>query len=150
MKNLNKKKILLIFLVGVLICTSSCMIKNAESERYILPDDFQGVVLVLFDQEDGQEKEYDGEFRIYRVPESGVLKTEFSQGIGYRNIEYLRNGEKLHYLEPSDSIMESIKVIDSCFVFSGRTASGRHWFSVGQITKIDSLAAKGLELVDEY
>ncbi|AKP52899.1 DUF6843 domain-containing protein [Cyclobacterium amurskyense] len=48
-------------------------------ERYLLPEDFRGVVYVVFDQENGKEKEYEGIHRVYRIPESGILFTQFSQ-----------------------------------------------------------------------
>ncbi|MDB4175269.1 hypothetical protein N9766_02790 [Flavobacteriaceae bacterium] len=48
-------------------------------ERYLLPEDFRGVVYVVFDQENGQEKEHEGFRRVYRIPESGILFTQFSQ-----------------------------------------------------------------------
>jgi hypothetical protein len=34
---------------------------------------------VVFDQENGKEKEYEGIHRVYRIPESGILFTQFSQ-----------------------------------------------------------------------
>jgi hypothetical protein len=48
-------------------------------ERYLLPEDFRGVVYVVFNQENGKEKEYEGIHRVYRIPESGILFTQFSQ-----------------------------------------------------------------------
>ncbi|NEN23079.1 hypothetical protein G3O08_06150 [Cryomorpha ignava] len=48
-------------------------------ERYLIPEDFRGVVYVIFDQENGKEKEYEGIHRVYRIPENGILFTKFSQ-----------------------------------------------------------------------
>ena len=48
-------------------------------ERYLIPKDFRGVVYVVSDQENGTEKEYEGIHRVYRIPESGILFTQFSQ-----------------------------------------------------------------------
>jgi len=48
-------------------------------ERYLIPEDFRGTVYVVFDQDNGKEKEYEGIHRIYRIPESGILFTQFSQ-----------------------------------------------------------------------
>lgn len=48
-------------------------------ERYLIPENFRGVVYVVFDQENGKEKEYEGIHRVYRIPESGILFTQFSQ-----------------------------------------------------------------------
>ncbi|MGV8993658.1 MAG: DUF6843 domain-containing protein [Flavobacterium sp.] len=48
-------------------------------ERYLFPENFRGVVYVVFDQENGKEKEYEGIHRVYRIPESGILFTQFSK-----------------------------------------------------------------------
>tara|TARA_B100000809_G_scaffold190880_1_gene189531 strand:- start:438 stop:1118 length:681 start_codon:yes stop_codon:yes gene_type:complete len=48
-------------------------------ERYLIPEDFRGVVYVIFDQENGKEKEYEGIHRVYRIPANGILFTKFSQ-----------------------------------------------------------------------
>jgi ferredoxin len=59
-----------------LLFVSSCNV--SDNERYLVPEGFNGRVLILFNRSDGAPKEYDGRTRIYRVPESGVLKTQFA------------------------------------------------------------------------
>ncbi len=67
----------------------SCNNNDREGELYNLPEGFRGVVVVIYDQEDGEEKEYfdpktkDGvKLRVYNIPENGVLKTKFSPNLG--------------------------------------------------------------------
>lgn len=148
MINSNYKAIF--FSLIILFSNASCITNFAESEKYILPPDFKGVVLIIFNQKDGVEEEYDGNTRIYRVPDKGVLKTQFRQDMGYRIVTYVSNDIQLHYLKPSDSLIPSQGLNDSLFVFNGRTAKGRHWFSVGRIKEMDSLAIRGLELVNKF
>ena len=78
---LSKKKwIYKALLIGLPIGFVAFTYLNAMEipERYLLPEDFRGVVYVVFDQENGQEKEYEGFHRVYRIPESGILFTQFS------------------------------------------------------------------------
>ena len=82
---LSKKKwyyqLLLIGLpIGFVIFTF--LRATAIPERYLIPDDFRGVIYVVFDQENGMDKEYEGFRRVYRIPESGVLFTQFSENDG--------------------------------------------------------------------
>lgn len=49
---------------------------------YIIPDNLKGRIYIAFDQKNGKEPEYDKHGnRIYRIPESGVLKTKFKPDI---------------------------------------------------------------------
>jgi hypothetical protein len=82
---LSKKKwyyqLLLIGLpIGFVVIT--LVRATATPERFLIPDDFRGVVYVVFEQENGMDKEYEGFRRVYRIPESGVLFTQFSENDG--------------------------------------------------------------------
>lgn len=147
---INSKYRTIAFSLGILFSIACRRNNSAEDERYILPREFTGAVLIIFNQKDGEEKEYDGKTRIYRVPKSGVLKTQFQQGVGYRKVTYVSHDIELYYLKPNDGLTLSQGINDSLFVFSGRTAQDRHWFSVGRIKEMDSLAIIGLELVNKY
>ncbi|WP_231590595.1 DUF6843 domain-containing protein [Hymenobacter terrenus] len=50
---------------------------NAQ-EVYLVPQGFRGVVYILFEQPNGVPPEREGWKRIYRIPRSGVLRTQFS------------------------------------------------------------------------
>ena len=63
-----------------------------EAEVNLIPPNFRGVVYILFDQTQGNGKEYEGGKRIYRIPRSGVLKTKFSAQTGMTRLpEYYWN-----------------------------------------------------------
>jgi hypothetical protein len=49
-----------------------------EKEVYLLPDSYQGPVLVVFNQSNGMPRMYEGRSRVYDVPETGILLTQFS------------------------------------------------------------------------
>ncbi len=50
-----------------------------EPEYYLIPDGYQGPVMIAYDRPDGTFLEYEGRARVYRVPESGVFLTTASK-----------------------------------------------------------------------
>src|SRR5262245_44203603 len=72
-------------------------------EIHMLPDDYTGPVLILADQRDGTAPEYRGSARIYRIPPSGVLKTQFS--IHHGPVD-------LHFYRGTDTLGPGIPILD--------------------------------------
>ena len=111
---------------------------KSENEIFVMPNDFEGVVIVLFDEANGKAVKYDGEGnRVYEVPKSGILKTQFKQEKGWGDTKYMRkNGQNIRYLWPSDKVWkDTINANsiykDSVYVFTGRSSKKAIWFSVG-------------------
>lgn len=116
---------------------------KAESEIFILPDNFEGAVIVLYNEKDGEPEKYDKKGnRVYDIPENGLLKTRFKFQDGWRDIKYIqRNGVQLRYLLPSDNVWNDTitkRRNDSIYVFNA-SYSDDYWFLVGKIKDIDSL-----------
>jgi hypothetical protein len=61
---------------------------------YLIPEGYRGNVMVVFNQADGRDEEYEGRRRIYRIPATGVLFTKFDDEEGFINEEY-------YYISPS-------------------------------------------------
>jgi len=57
-------------------------------ERYLIPEDYRGSVMVIFNQKDGQKKEFEGKRRLYRIPSTGVLFTQFKDEQGWIDQDY--------------------------------------------------------------
>ncbi len=49
-----------------------------ESERFLVPIGFEGPIIVVYNQPNGQPMKYDGKARIYEVPNDGLLLSQFS------------------------------------------------------------------------
>lgn len=64
----------------------TCCNNKGESEIFILPEGYTGRVLVIFNQKKGQPTEYNGSSRVYRIPPSGVLMTQFSTSKGWKDL----------------------------------------------------------------
>lgn len=116
---------------------------KAKDEIFVLPNDFEGAVIVLYNEENGQPEKYDKEGnRVYIIPENGLLKTKFKFQEGWRDIKYIQEkGIQLRYLLPSDNVWNDTitkKKNDSIYVFNA-SHSDNYWFLVGRINDIDSL-----------
>jgi hypothetical protein len=69
----------------------------ARPETFLIPEDFKGVVYIIYDERIGEPKEFEGLRRVYKIPETGVLFTKFkqTQGIHNRKFYYVsKNGDR--------------------------------------------------------
>ncbi|KAA5536548.1 hypothetical protein F0919_02450 [Taibaiella lutea] len=66
-------KLLLSFFL--LISLASCMAH--EPDIFILPDNFRGGILIIYNQKNGIAPQYHGKSRVYVIPKNGILKTQF-------------------------------------------------------------------------
>lgn len=96
-----------ILAIAVILILATGMILNMQSknedEIHLLPEGYIGLVVILFNQESGAEKEYEGESRLYRIPANGILKTQFEPNDGIAAVKYfIRNKtnprEELRYI----------------------------------------------------
>ncbi len=78
------KHIVVVFLF--LFVISGCKKSNkCEKEIYLLPDGFRGKLIVFFNQPDGQDIQYEDSARVYYIPQSGFLKSQFPKNGGCMN-----------------------------------------------------------------
>ena len=49
----------------------------ASDDIFLIPKSFTGKVTVIYNQPNGQEKEFEGKYRLYHVPSNGILNTQF-------------------------------------------------------------------------
>ena len=75
-------KPLLGFILGMLLFMGCKESVDCEREIYLVPEGFRGKIIVFFDQQDGQEKQFENEERLYRIPPSGYLKSQFAKNVG--------------------------------------------------------------------
>lgn len=85
-------KLTLLFFILYL---SSC-IKNAEPELHIINEGYQGYVIIIFNDPNGQEIKYKDEFRVYEIPPDGVLRTKFKSQTGW-----IQNGKLKYSYDPN-------------------------------------------------
>ncbi len=86
---------LIVVVVGMyLFSFASSYFTRPEKETYLIPEGYKGNVLVIFNQSDGEKPEYEDGRRIYRIPQTGVLFTQFKDEQGIINQEY-------YYISPN-------------------------------------------------
>lgn len=88
-----------------LFCIVSC-INRAEPEMHVLPKGFQGYVIIVFNDPNGQDEKYEDGFRVYEIPSNGILRTKFESQDGW-----IANG-KLKYYYNSNGVKEEINYIN--------------------------------------
>lgn len=141
MKKNKILKIIIIFLsIPTIWFTYWFLYEKGENEIYILPKNYIGSVVVIFDCKDGKIKKYDEHNnRIYEVDNTGILKTQFKfQNGKSRDIIYYSGNKRLRYLYPNDKLWSDIIENKNIYVYNAGFGND-YWFLVGKINQIDSL-----------
>ena len=73
------------------ILFSSCF--WGEREVYLIPEGFEGSVVIMFDETDGQPIRYEEKKRVYEIPKDGVLHTQFRDQDKYVHMEFYHLGD---------------------------------------------------------
>lgn len=72
-----------ILLLSILIFSACGEVQqDCEEEIYLIPEGFRGKIFVFFDQEDGQAMQYENTARLYHIPGSGFIKSQFPKNTG--------------------------------------------------------------------
>ncbi|MHA4847191.1 DUF6843 domain-containing protein [Flavitalea antarctica] len=85
-----------------LICISSSCQSNGEDCIYLIPKNFEGNLLIVYNQENGTDTIYEGRDRVYSFDTTGILRTKFKPNYGlqrnfYFYIDSLGNRHSLRY-----------------------------------------------------
>jgi len=109
---------------------------KTENTLTLIPDGYIGTIQIWFNQENGIEEKYEGEKRVYEIPENGILKTKFSPQFGYHFPEYYyvsKNGQRTKIQPISDLNKKVLDTIDKnkSYIYHNR--------SMGKGFEIDSL-----------
>lgn len=96
-------------LYSLLIIFLLAACKTAEDEIFVIPENFTGYVIVIFNQPNGEKPTYFEDSRVYVIPPSGILKTKFRPNYGTSNPSkfYYREvcmGKRIPYILRPDSI----------------------------------------------
>jgi hypothetical protein len=99
--------LIVVTILMYLLSYVSSYLTRPEKETYLIPEGYKGIVLVIFNQTNGEKPEYEDGRRIYRIPQSGILFTQLKDEEGIINQEYFyvaSNGErrKLGVLDTRD------------------------------------------------
>jgi hypothetical protein len=135
-----KKMLPKILILIIFAFTVSCSF--GEDETYIIPTNYTGPVIVLFNQSTGKPEKYNNGKRIYEIDKNGILKTQFVFQEGFRDINYkYSNGKTVRYLWPSDKVWSDTinlnsKYKDSIYAYHANN-SDNLWFIVGKVKNLN-------------
>ena len=126
----------------------------------MLPRGFVGPVLIIFNQPDGEPREYKDGKRVYRIPSSGVLRTQFPtppSGVVPAHFHYALNDSLVAELRELIG-SEAASADTGLYVFEGeiggvsRSPPDPHLdylsYVVGHVADRDSLARQARRLLD--
>jgi hypothetical protein len=87
--SLKNWKIKWIGILGIILFVTIFIHKSSTTPvRYLIPEGYKGHVYVIFNQKNGQKIEFEGRRRIYRIPKTGVLFTQFKDEEGWMDEDY--------------------------------------------------------------
>ena len=72
------KRSLKVLIAWLTIYLCSCRTKS-EPELFLIPSNYEGVVIVLFNQLNGEQEKYLDNRRLFDIPQNGVLATRFTK-----------------------------------------------------------------------
>ena len=76
----------LIYVGFFTLMLSSCFM--GEQEVYLIPDGFEGPVILIVGESEGQPIKYENNKRVFEVPQNGILYTQFDNQKKYVRAEY--------------------------------------------------------------
>ncbi len=118
---------ILVFII-LISCFTNCAQKAEDSIR-LIPEGYVGPVLIIFNQEDGEPVEYEGDKRMYRIPKNGILKTQFKPNFGVQNIRFFyvdakNKREEIQFVLVHDKdSLSNIENKEGIYVFGERAPS---------------------------
>ena len=81
-----------------------------SKDIFLIPKNFIGEVTIYYDQSTGQDPEYEGKWRVYKIPKNGYLETRFKLKGGVINL----SGSRYYYLDSNGTRMELHHFCDYC------------------------------------
>lgn len=69
----------------------SCVVSvltRPEKETFLIPQNYSGNIYIIYNQKNCVAKEYENDRRIYRIPDNGILLTQFEDEYGRVDQEY--------------------------------------------------------------
>lgn len=95
-------------LIVILMAALLCSCGYAEKERHLFREGFIGIAYIVFDYEIDNPTSYEGEYRQYLIPETGILKTQFTMNLGPVQIEEKKEWIEFYYINDQGKRIKQI------------------------------------------
>ncbi len=77
--------------------------ESTQESLYLIPDNYKGTVMIIFNQKNGSPAQYKNDKRLYKIPANGILKTQFKENFGISKFHfYYGKFSVLKYMTPQD------------------------------------------------
>jgi len=76
-RNIKTAWQIIIVLIPFLVTYLLFNISSPSKDIFLIPKGFTGQVTIYYDRPNGQKEEHEGNWRIYKIPQNGILETKF-------------------------------------------------------------------------
>jgi len=104
---------------------------KVEELIIIVPENYTGYILIIYDQDQGINKEYRNKSQVYRIPSSGILLTKFSNNPGWSTFPEFYRGSiaqenKIPFIPELEKLSEDkVSAFGGAAGFQSRDFSGK-------------------------
>lgn len=135
---------------SIILFFSSCF-NQAEPEIHLIPKDYTGPVIIIFDDKQGVPAKYENGNRVYEIPQDGVLRTQFKKQQGsiapgkLKYYYYDKNErQEINYLQSTKDVTDS-----ASYVFSKELSNATVRYLVGKVSEGDGYYKALRKRIDE-
>ncbi len=117
---INKKTslalaILIIFLVFIFLIWK-IFFSSGDDEVYLLPNNFTGIVTIIYDVKDGTPIKLENNIRTFEIPTGGILKTNMLLSNEFHNefyyyIDVTGKRKEIFFKIPADSNYKGVQIM---------------------------------------
>ncbi|WP_437400111.1 DUF6843 domain-containing protein [Flagellimonas lutimaris] len=109
---------------------------TTEDTITLIPNNYTGTVKIKFNKKDGEEKLYEGKSRVYLIPKTGILKTQFEAQYGWHYPKYFYVTDENDRIPIQPIIQLTEDVLDTLDIKKTYVYNFMH---LGNTIKVDSL-----------
>lgn len=99
-----------ISLLPIILFSGFSFYSESSSNIFLIPKGYRGRIVIIHSCKNGADRDFEGMSRIYKIPQSGILKTKFSfAGNAFDSLH-----SKYYYIDSSgnrEEILEDVKKI---------------------------------------
>jgi hypothetical protein len=133
-----------------IIFFSSCLY-HAEPEIHLIPKNYKGPVIIIFNEKKGNPQKYENDIRVYEISKDGILRTQFKKQQGsiapdkLKYFFYDKNGrQEINYLVSTKDITDS-----ATYVFNKELSNTTVRYLVGKLSEGDGYYKALRKRIDE-
>jgi hypothetical protein len=120
-----------ILLVTILMYSFACSSWHEVKMRFLIPEGYEGLIMIAWDQKDGVAEQKEGEFELYQFPSNGLLRSQQkSRNLNILDLQCytynLKNGRrtKLHVIDPTE-VTDTVRKSNQYYIVGLRSTTDK-------------------------